>query len=56
LNSMQDKGAGFGTDTNKITVLKRDGGIEQFNLKSKTAVAQDICDLIVQHQQDLSSL
>ena len=56
LNSMQDKGAGFGTDTNKITVLKRDGGIEQFDLKSKTAVAQDICDLIVQHQQDLSSL
>ena len=54
LNSMQDKGAGFGTDTNKITILKKDGSIEQYDLKSKSAVAQDICALIVQHQEQLS--
>ncbi len=51
LNSMRDKGAGFATDTNKITVLQKDGKIIPFNLKSKDDVAKDICDLIVQHQQ-----
>ncbi len=56
LNSMQDKGAGFGTDTNKITILKKDGDIKQYDLKSKSAVAQDICSLIVQHQEHLAKL
>jgi len=50
LNSMQDKGAGFATDTNKVTVLQKDGKVIPFNLKSKDDVARDICDLIVQHQ------
>lgn len=42
LNSLRDKGAGFGTDTNKITVLSKDGGIKTFPLKSKEEVARDI--------------
>jgi phosphopantothenoylcysteine decarboxylase/phosphopantothenate--cysteine ligase len=50
LNSMQDKGAGFATDTNKITVLHRDGTISPYDLKTKDAVAMDICALIVEHQ------
>ena len=50
LNSMQDKGAGFATDTNKITVLHRDGNVIPFALKSKDEVAADICDIIVAHQ------
>ena len=42
LNSMRDAGAGFGHDTNKISILRRDGTQEDFPLKSKKAVAQDI--------------
>ena len=53
LNSMQDKGAGFGTDTNKITVLSRHGDIDKYELKSKQEVAADICQLIIQHQASL---
>jgi len=42
LNSMRDKGAGFGHDTNKISILRRDGSRTDFPLKSKTEVASDI--------------
>lgn len=49
LNSMQDKGAGFATDTNKITIINRQEGIQEFTLKSKKDVAKDICRLIVEH-------
>ncbi|MDH3321384.1 MAG: bifunctional phosphopantothenoylcysteine decarboxylase/phosphopantothenate--cysteine ligase CoaBC [Flavobacteriaceae bacterium] len=42
LNSLQDKGAGFKTDTNKITMIDRDENITSFELKSKLEVAQDI--------------
>ena len=44
LNSMQDAGAGFKTDTNKITIITSDGNIEEYPLKSKTEVAADIID------------
>ena len=44
LNSMQDAGAGFKTDTNKITIITSDGCIEEYPLKSKTEVAADIID------------
>lgn len=44
LNSMQDAGAGFKTDTNKITIITSDGNIEEYPLKSKTQVAADIID------------
>lgn len=46
LNSLRDKGAGFGTDTNKVTVFFKDGRSEEFGLKSKQTVASDILDLI----------
>lgn len=51
LNSMQDKGAGFGTDTNKVSILSKSGDIKNFTLKSKAEVADDICQFIIQHQQ-----
>lgn len=42
LNSLADKGAGFGTETNKVTMIDRSGGIDTFDLKSKDLVARDI--------------
>jgi len=47
LNSMQDKGAGFATDTNKVTIINRSGNTHEFSLKSKEEVAKDICSIIV---------
>lgn len=46
LNSLQDKGAGFNHDTNKITIIHQDNKIRHFELKSKDAVAVDIIDEI----------
>ncbi len=46
LNSLRDKGAGFGTDTNKVSIITRDTSIE-FPLKSKRDVAKDIIDTII---------
>ena len=46
LNSLWDKGAGFGGNDNKITILHKDNNIQNFELKSKSAVAQDIIDSI----------
>lgn len=47
LNSLNDKGAGFGHDTNKISVIQKDGNLQRFDLKSKTAAAEDIVSLII---------
>jgi len=47
LNSLQDKGAGFATDTNKITIIDKDLSKQTFGLKSKDAVAEDIMNAIV---------
>lgn len=47
LNSLNDKGAGFAYDTNKITVIESDAKVHQFELKSKNEVAQDILALVV---------
>jgi phosphopantothenoylcysteine decarboxylase / phosphopantothenate---cysteine ligase len=46
LNSLNDKGAGFGHETNKITIIKKDGSALKFDLKSKTEVAVDIVNEI----------
>lgn len=51
LNSMQDAGAGFKTDTNKITIISRDGALESYPLKSKDQVATDILDNIEKLQR-----
>ena len=42
LNSLQDAGAGFGHDTNRITLLHSDGSEQPFPLKTKNEVAADI--------------
>jgi phosphopantothenoylcysteine decarboxylase / phosphopantothenate---cysteine ligase len=46
LNSLQNAGAGFGHDTNKISIIKRDGTMIDFDLKSKQDVAMDIVEAI----------
>lgn len=48
LNTTHDFGAGFGGDTNKISLLEKNGGVVNFELKSKAAVARDIVDHIIQ--------
>ncbi len=47
LNSLQDKGAGFATDTNKITIIDKDLTEKSFELKTKVEVAKDIINEIV---------
>lgn len=44
LNSLNDAGAGFGYDTNKITILSAEGKKQSFALKTKKEVAKDIID------------
>ena len=44
LNSLNDSGAGFNTDTNKITIINNKDEIFRFELKSKNLVAIDIID------------
>ncbi|MDD4696060.1 MAG: bifunctional phosphopantothenoylcysteine decarboxylase/phosphopantothenate--cysteine ligase CoaBC [Fermentimonas sp.] len=46
LNSLQDEGAGFGKDTNKVTVISRKGQKISFGLKSKKEVARDIINSV----------
>ncbi len=46
LNSLADDGAGFGYDTNKITILSKDGNEKSYPLKSKKEVATDIVNEI----------
>ena len=49
LNSLNDDGAGFETDTNKITIIHKDNEFINFELKSKEMVAIDIVDQIENH-------
>ena len=46
VNSLEDAGAGFGVDTNRVTMLTSDGRRLQGDLKSKDGVAADIFDVI----------
>lgn len=48
LNSLKTKGAGFGHDTNKVSILHRSGKQTDYKLKSKQEVALDIVQLITQ--------
>ena len=48
LNSLQDAGAGFGHDTNKITIFDKTGNAYPFDIKSKKEVAKDIVNTIIQ--------
>ncbi len=47
LNSLRYEGAGFGCDTNRVTILRRDGSQTRFDLKPKSAVGEDIAQEIV---------
>jgi len=47
LNSMQDSGAGFNGDTNKITIIEKNKNTTSYELKSKKEVASDITDKII---------
>jgi len=47
LNSLNDKGAGFKLDTNKITIFNKALEKTVFDTKSKTDVAKDICEAIL---------
>jgi len=47
LNSLQDEGAGFATDTNKITFIDNAMNEQSFELKSKVEVAKDIMNEII---------
>lgn len=47
LNSLNDSGAGFGTDTNKVTIFFADGNKKMYDMKSKAEVAKDIIDAII---------
>ncbi len=47
LNSLNDEGAGFGHDTNKITIFEKGGKEIQYDRKPKQQVAKDIVDRIV---------
>lgn len=49
LNSLNDKGAGFGHDTNKVTIIDSAKRKQEFNLKSKKEVARDIVTTIIEH-------
>lgn len=44
LNSLRDEGAGFMVDTNKVTIIERNGQSTEYPLKPKTEVARDIVD------------
>jgi phosphopantothenoylcysteine decarboxylase/phosphopantothenate--cysteine ligase len=48
LNSLRDAGAGFGHDTNRVTLLYRDGRVRPFDLKPKLAVAEDLVAAIAE--------
>jgi phosphopantothenoylcysteine decarboxylase / phosphopantothenate---cysteine ligase len=48
LNSLNDAGAGFGYDTNKISIIDKEQNIRAFNLKTKKEAAYDIVTTIVE--------
>ena len=47
MNSLDDKGAGFGTDTNKITIFDKSGKEFNYELMSKKEAAKNIVDTII---------
>jgi phosphopantothenoylcysteine decarboxylase/phosphopantothenate--cysteine ligase len=47
LNSLRDEAAGFGFDTNKISIFDKNGAFEEFETKTKTEAATDIVNKII---------
>jgi len=52
LNSMQDSGAGFGTDTNRVTMIDKAGKIDTYELKPKAQVAEDLVYRVIKLFKD----
>lgn len=50
LNSMNNPEAGFMKDTNQVTIISKEGEIENFGVKSKREVAKDIIDSILRYK------
>ena len=51
LNSLQDKGAGFRVDTNKVTIIDRHNDLTAYDIKSKREVAEDIIGYVIQNSK-----
>jgi len=47
LNSLNDKGAGFKNETNKVTLIDAEDNVTEYELKSKAEVAEDILNEII---------
>jgi len=47
LNTLADKGAGFGHDTNKVSIYNEGGLVEAYPLMSKKKAAKNIIDTLV---------
>ena len=52
LNSLNDEGAGFGGDTNKITIFTKKGEEYHYDTNSKTAIAADIINTIIKYSNE----
>jgi len=50
MNSLEDDGAGFAVDTNKICILDDHNNFTSFELKSKFAVATDIVEYLINYR------
>ncbi|MBR6142097.1 MAG: bifunctional phosphopantothenoylcysteine decarboxylase/phosphopantothenate--cysteine ligase CoaBC [Bacteroidaceae bacterium] len=51
LNSLQDAGAGFRVDTNKVTIIDRHQGLTSYGTKAKRQVAEDIVENIIRNSK-----
>ena len=51
LNSLRDKGAGFGVDTNRVTVLRADGNSLELPLLSKEETANEIIRYLLEEAE-----
>ncbi len=52
LNSMNDKGAGFGVETNRITIFDKNKREYKFSVKTKKEVAEDIVNTIIKYRNE----
>jgi len=52
LNSMRDSGAGFETDTNRVTMVDRLGNVDRYELKPKAQVASDLVQWVIKMVED----
>ena len=52
LNSLEEQGAGFGTNTNRVTMIDRSGKMEPYELKPKHQVAADLVERVIKMTED----